>query len=73
MLEKQTHRIAWAIAALLLIAGTAQAAIINVPTGTHPTIQAGIDAATSGVDEVVVAPGTYNEIIDFNDFPSKKC
>jgi hypothetical protein len=32
----------------------------------QPTIQAGIDAAVSGVDEVVVAPGTYSEIIDFH-------
>jgi hypothetical protein len=36
------------------------AATINVP-GDQPTIQAGIDAAVSGADEVVVAPGTYNE------------
>ena len=41
----------------------ALAATINVPFG-QPTIQAGIDAAVSGADEVVVAPGTYNEIID---------
>ena len=32
-----------------------QAATIHVP-GDEPTIQAGIDAAVSGVDEVVVAP-----------------
>ena len=43
----------------------------NVCPGTgsvgdpYCSIQAGIDAAVSGVDEVVVALGTYNEIIDF--------
>jgi hypothetical protein len=30
------------------------------------SIQAGIDAASSGVDEVLVAAGTYHETIDFN-------
>ncbi len=37
---------------------TVKAATIHVPAD-QPTIQAGIDAAVSGVDEVVVAPGTY--------------
>jgi len=40
-------------------------ATINVPAD-QATIQAGINAAVSGADEVVVAPGTYDEIIDFS-------
>ena len=39
------------------------AATLAVP-GSFPTIQAALDAATDG-DEILVAPGTYAEAIDF--------
>jgi|GEM_PF-2290113 len=48
----------------LLLATPTIAATRNVPND-FPTIQACIDAAVSGVDECVVAPGTYHETINF--------
>jgi hypothetical protein len=51
------------VTALALCAGSAFAAVINVPAD-QPTIQAAIAAAANG-DEIVVAPGTYNEQINF--------
>ena len=46
-----------------LLGVRADAAVINVP-GDQPTIQAAIDVAVNG-DEIIVAPGTYFEHIDF--------
>jgi hypothetical protein len=48
----------------LALACAASAATINVPTD-FTTIQAAIDSASNG-DVILVAPGTYNEAIDFN-------
>jgi len=58
----------WAKAAAAFVSigwvGVSAAATLNVP-GDFATIQACIDAAVSGVDECVVAPGTYHETINF--------
>ena len=43
----------------------AAGATLNVP-GDFATIQGCIDPSLSGVDECVVAAGTYNECINFN-------
>jgi hypothetical protein len=53
----------FAIFFALLPAALAGASIINVPAD-QPTIQAGINAAVTK-DTVLVAPGTYNENINF--------
>ena len=53
------------VAAMMLASAAAQADIINVP-GDFNTIQDAIaDPGTVDGDEIVVAPGTYNETINF--------
>ncbi len=64
MLIRVTH-VPALVAILCFTVSNARAATLNVP-GDHATIQACIDAAVSGVDECVVAPGTYTEAINFN-------
>ncbi len=48
----------------MCISDLAFAATLHVPAD-YPTIQSCIDAAISGQDECVVAPGTYHELINF--------
>jgi hypothetical protein len=50
----------------LLATAALQAQIIHVPSAQYPTIQAGINAATSLRDTVLVAEGTYYEQINFS-------
>jgi hypothetical protein len=62
------QRTCWTAAAAVVLSigwvGVSAAATLNVP-GDFATIQTCIDAAVSGVDECVVAPGTYHETINF--------
>lgn len=51
----------------LLQAGRAAVGVTIYVPADFNSIQAAIDAAASYVDEIEVAPGTYNEAINFND------
>lgn len=59
------HRFMIALLGLLLIAGTAGAVTLNVPTVPYPTIQAAVNAANNG-DTILVADGNYIENVTVN-------
>jgi len=61
--ESLTRVLTFSFLLFLGFCSALSAAVINVPAD-HLTIQAAIDAATTGLDEVVVAADTYNEHID---------
>jgi len=65
-LYRRAGRYTFVIAAFVAGAAIqARADTLHVP-GDFSSIQACIDAAVSGQDECVVAPGTYDELISFN-------
>jgi len=53
------------VVVILAISAVIQAATLHVPAD-YASIQTAIDVAISGVDEIEVASGTYNERINFN-------
>ena len=60
--------LAYFISLLVLLVGLEKAEAAPLPLSVpsvYPTIQSAIDASVDG-DEIVVAPGTYNEAIDFS-------
>ena len=62
--QRATPRLTLGVLAILALTTPTPAATLHVPAD-HPTIQGCIDAAVSGQDECVVAPGTYAEPIIF--------
>lgn len=61
MRKKELTNLGLVFGAMLVLAGSASAATLNVPQN-YPTIQSAIDAASWG-DTVLVAPGDYTESI----------
>ena len=64
------HTAAVTVLLAAAVVPVANAVIINVPDD-YPTIQQAILAALEG-DEVVVAPGTYNELVFINGLTRRR-
>ena len=60
MVRRGDNNVTTQVGVTLTIMNCATTSIISVPTGSYPTIQSAINAATPGA-LILVAPGTYNE------------
>ena len=68
-MKTRTHTLFTFFVLLSSLIGVGSAATLYVGGGGYSTIQTAINAAATSGDEIEVAPGTYNEAINFNGKP----